>query len=67
MTSKYMMRPNNEKAEDFLINAGKIAKEKLEARRTELLYAEQNSCNFRPAISKRSERIVNNRDMANLP
>jgi hypothetical protein len=44
-----------------LINKGKIAKEKVDAKRSEQLYIEQNSCNFKPALSKHSERIMNER------
>ena len=38
--SKQMIRPNNEKAEDYLFNYQKVVREKIEQKRSELIFEE---------------------------
>lgn len=59
--SKAYRRPPCQKTEDFLLNAGRLAKEKIDMLRSEKMYSEQAECNFRPKISKYSERIMSDR------
>jgi hypothetical protein len=57
--SRQVIRRNGEKAEEALINYGKAVREKIEQKRTEILYQEQSECIFRPSISRKSERMMN--------
>lgn len=54
-----MVRPNGENAAECLINYGKATREKIEQKRSELMYLEQNECKFRPMITRKSEKIIN--------
>lgn len=56
--SRSLRRVNNEKPEDFLIKYGKAVKDKLDSQRMDNLRKEVEGLDFRPRISKMSERIA---------
>ena len=56
--SRYFGRKDNERLEDRLANCGMITKEKLEKKRSEMLFYDQNKFDFHPQVNKESERIM---------
>ena len=62
-----LAKPKVEKSEDFLINQGKLMKEKLDQKRSEIMQHELEECKFRPSISKKSEQIMNVKVLGNYP
>jgi hypothetical protein len=47
--------------ENALLKYGQQVREKIEQKRTEIIYREQSECKFRPNITKKSEKILSER------
>jgi hypothetical protein len=60
--SKSMRRVNNEKPEEFLLRYGQAVKEKIDSQRIEKYRNETEGLDFKPKISKMSERIMTQKD-----
>jgi hypothetical protein len=53
-----MRRVNDEKPEDFLLRYGRAVKDKIDSQRIEKFRNEIDGLDFKPKISKVSERMV---------
>jgi hypothetical protein len=56
--SKMFGRKTNDRPEDYLIKKGKMVQEKLDKKRSELIYDEQSKCSFHPQVNKKSEQMI---------
>ena len=59
--SRFFGRPDDERPEDYLMNKGRMTKEKLEKKRSEALFKRTEDCVFHPTVNKQSMRMVNER------